>query len=202
MALPWMVCEAYDRELFAQPRTRPATDLALSAAARENGFVSQLYERQNLLGGWSEGWEPLAEEEAAAAAETQGDADGTDDVGKSARWGEADGGRSADAEQPWPGLAGRDGLCAGAAGRCAPHHRAGDGPARASFNLRPADAPADPMALLEEWRTLLGVDVLPDWEETETVQAGATEMRSAQGRLRLQVCAAHETFLLEAASFS
>ena len=65
-----------------------------------------------------------------------------------------------------------------------------------------ADAPADPMALLEEWRTLLWVDVLPDWEETETVQAGATELRSAQGRLRLQVCAAHETFLLEAASFS
>ena len=60
----------------------------------------------------------------------------------------------------------------------------------------------DPMALLEEWRALLGVDVLPDWEETQTVQAGATELRSVQGRLRLQVCAAHETFLLEAASFS
>ena len=66
----------------------------------------------------------------------------------------------------------------------------------------PADAPADPMALLEEWRALLGVGVLPDWEETQTVQAGATELRSVQGRLRLQVCAAHETFLLEAASFS
>ena len=69
MALPWMVCRGYDRELFAQPRTRPATDLALSAAARENGFVSQLYERQRLLGGWSEGWEPLEGEAADAAAE-------------------------------------------------------------------------------------------------------------------------------------
>ena len=69
MALPWMVCRGYDRELFAQPRTRPATDLALSAAARENGFVSQLYERQRLLGGWSEGWEPLEGEAAGAAAE-------------------------------------------------------------------------------------------------------------------------------------
>ena len=69
MALPWMVCRGYDRELFAQPRTRPATDLALSAAARENGFVSQLYERQRLLGGWSEGWQPLEEEAADAAAE-------------------------------------------------------------------------------------------------------------------------------------
>ena len=65
-----------------------------------------------------------------------------------------------------------------------------------------ADAPADPMALLEDWRARLGVDVLPDWEETQTVQAGATELRSVQGRLRLQTCAAHETFLLEAASFS
>ena len=69
MALPWMVCRGYDRELFAQPRTRPATDLALSAAARENGFVSQLYERQRLLGGWSEGWEALEGEAAGAAAE-------------------------------------------------------------------------------------------------------------------------------------
>ena len=74
-------------------------------------------------------------------------------------------------------------------------------PARLSV-YGPADAPADPMALLEEWRALLGVDVLPDWEETQTVQAGATELRSVQGRLRLQTCAAHETFLLEAASFS
>ena len=40
MALPWMVCQGYDRELFAQPQPRPATDLDLSAAARELG-VSQ-----------------------------------------------------------------------------------------------------------------------------------------------------------------
>ena len=166
MALPWMVCRGYDRELFAQPRTRPATDLALSAAARENGFVSQLYERQRLLGGWSEGWEPLAQSGQGLAWR--------DEMGFVRVW-------LGDVyliTEPVTGL-----------------------PARLSV-YGPADAPADPMALLEEWRALLRVDVLPDWEETQTVQAGATELRSVQGRLRLQVCAAHETFLLEAASFS
>ncbi|HIZ30275.1 MAG TPA: hypothetical protein H9813_03440 [Candidatus Fournierella merdipullorum] len=203
MALPWMVCEAYDRELFAQPRTRPATDLALSAAARENGFVSQLYERQNLLGGWSEGWEPLAEEEADTAAENA-----RETLLELMTLGNLpDGARQTVGEaltQSSRGQAWRDEMGF-------VRVRLGDVylitepvtglPARLSI-YGSVDAPADPMALLEEWRAKLGVDVLPDWEETETVQAGATELRSAQGRLRLQVCAAHETFLLEAASFS
>ena len=203
MALPWMVCEAYDRELFAQPRTRPATDLALSAAARENGFVSQLYERQNLLGGWSEGWEPLAEEEADTATENA-----RETLLELMTLGNLpDGARQTVGEaltQSSRGQAWRDEMGF-------VRVRLGDVylitepvtglPARLSI-YGSVDAPADPMALLEEWRAKLGVDVLPDWEETETVQAGATELRSAQGRLRLQVCAAHETFLLEAASFS
>lgn len=203
MALPWMVCEAYDRELFAQPRTRPATDLALSAAARENGFVSQLYERQNLLGGWSEGWEPLAEEEAAAAAEnareTLLELMTLENLPDGARQTVGEALTQSSRGQAWRDEMGFVRV------------RLGDVylitepvtglPARLSI-YGSVDAPADPMALLEEWRAKLGVDVLPDWEETETVQAGATELRSAQGRLRLQVCAAHETFLLEAESFS
>lgn len=203
MALPWMVCRGYDRELFAQPRTRPATDLALSAAARENGFVSQLYERQHLLGGWSEGWQPLEGEAADAAAENVRET--LLELMKLENL--PDGARQAVGEalaQSSQGQAWRDEMGF-------VRVRLGDVylitepvtglPARLSV-YGPADAPADPMALLEEWRALLGVDVLPDWEETQTVQAGATELRSVQGRLRLQVCAAHETFLLEAASFS
>lgn len=203
MALPWMVCEAYDRELFAQPRTRPATDLALSAAARENGFVSQLYERQNLLGGWSEGWEPLAEEEADTAGEnareTLMELMTLENLPDGARQAVGEALTQSSRGQAWRDEMGFVRV------------RLGDVylitepvtglPARLSI-YGSVDAPADPMALLEEWCALLGVDVLPDWEETETVQAGATELRSQQGRLRLQVCAAHETFLLEAASFS
>ena len=183
MALPWMVCQGYDRELFAQPQPRPATDLDLSAAARENDFVSQLYERQSLLGGWGEGWEPLEEEAAAAAVEN--------------------------AWETLLKLMTLEGLPDGVMGFV--RVRLGDVylitepvtglPARLAV-YGPADAPDDPLALLEEWRALLGVDALPDWEETQTVQTGATELRSQQGRLRLQVCAAHEAFLLEAASFS
>ena len=203
MALPAAVCGAYDRELFAAPRPRPATDLALSAAARENDFVSQLYERETLLGGWSEGWEPLEEEAAKAAAEDArqtllelsgmehlsgetrrvlGEALAMSDLGQA--WWDEMGfvrvrlGQVYLVTEPVTGL-----------------------PVRLAV-YGPADAPADPLALLEEWRALLGVDALPDWEEAETVQAGATELRSQQGRLRLQICAAHETFLLEAASFS
>ena len=203
MALPWMVCEAYDRELFAQPRTRPATDLALSAAARENGFVSQFYERQNLLGGWSEGWAPLVEEEAAAAAENARETL----LELMALENLPDGARQTVGEaltQSSRGQAWRDemGFVRVRLGQVYLVTEPVTGlPVRLAV-YGPADAPADPLALLEEWRALLGVDALPDWEEAETVQAGATELRSQQGRLRLQVCAAHETFLLEAASFS
>lgn len=203
MALPWMVCRGYDRELFAQPRTRPATDLALSAAARENGFVSQLYERQRLLGGWSEGWEPLEGEAADAAAENARETL----LELMALENLPDGARQTVGEalaQSGQGLAWRDemGFVRVWLGDVYLITEPVTGlPARLSV-YGPADAPGDPMALLEEWRALLGVDVLPDWEETQTVQAGATELRSVQGRLRLQVCAAHETFLLEAASFS
>ena len=203
MALPWMVCEAYDRELFSRPRTRPATDLALSAAARENGFVSQLYERQNLLGGWSEGWETLATEEANTATEnareTLLELMTLENLPDGARQTVGEALTQSSRGQAWRDEMGFVRV------------RLGDVylitepvtglPARLSI-YGSVNAPADPMALLEEWRAQLGVDVLPDWEETETVQAGATELRSAQGRLRLQVCAAHETFLLEAASFS
>ena len=203
MALPWMVCQGYDRELFAQPQPRPATDLDLSAAARENDFVSQLYERQSLLGGWGEGWEPLEEEAAAAAVENAWETllklmtleDLPDGVRQTVGETPAESGRG----QAWRDEMGFVRV------------RLGDVylitepvtglPARLSV-YGPADAPADPLALLEEWRALLGVDALPDWEETQTVQTGATELRSQQGRLRLQVCAAHEAFLLEAASFS
>lgn len=204
MALPWMVCQGYDRELFAQPQARPATDLALSAAARENDFVSQLYERQSLLGGWGEGWEPLEGEAADAAAENARETllelmtlenlpDGTrQTVGEALT-------------QSGQGLAWRDEMGF-------VRVRLGDVylitepvtglPARLSAYGAAVDAPADPLALLEEWRALLGVDAMPDWEETETVQAGATELRSQQARLRLQVCTIQETFLLEAASFA
>lgn len=203
MALPWMVCQGYDRELFAQPQPRPATDLDLSAAARENDFVSQLYERQSLLGGWGEGWEPLEEEAAAAAVENawetllklmtlEGLPDGVrQTVGETL----AESGRG----QAW-----RDemGFVRVRLGNVYLITEPVTGlPARLAV-YGPADAPDDPLALLEEWRALLGVDALPDWEEAQTVQTGATELRSQQGRLRLQVCAAHETFLLEAASFS
>ncbi len=204
MALPWMVCRGYDRELFAQPRTRPATDLALSAAARENGFVSQLYERQRLLGGWSEGWEPLEGEAAGAAAEN---ARGTllelmalENLPDGARQTVGEALAQSSQGQAWQDEMGFVRV------------RLGDVylitepvtglPARLSAYGAAVDAPADPLALLDQWRALLGVDTLPDWEETETAQAGATELRSQQGRLRLQVCAAHEAFLLEAASFS
>ena len=203
MALPWMVCRGYDRQLFAQPQARPATDLALSAAARENGFVSQLYERQRLLGGWGEGWEPLEEEAAGAAAENARETL----LELLALENLPDGARQAVGEalaQSSQGQAWRDEMGF-------VRVRLGDVylitepvtglPARLSA-YGPAEAPADPLALLDQWRALLGVDALPDWEETETVQAGATELRSQQGRLRLQVCAAHEAFLLEAASFS
>ena len=204
MALPWMVCEAYDRELFAQPRTRPATDLALSAAARENGFVSQLYERQGLLGGWGEGWESLEGDAADAAAENARETllqlmtleNLPDGVRETAGEALAQSSRG----QVWRDEMGFVRV------------RLGDVylitepvtglPARLSVYGPAVDAPADPMALLGQWRALLGVDTLPDWEETETVQAGATELRSDQGRLRLQVCTVQETFLLEAASFS
>ena len=204
MALPWMVCRGYDRELFAQPRTRPATDLALSAAARENGFVSQLYERQRLLGGWSEGWQPLEGEAAGAAAENARETL----LELMALENLPDGARQTVGEalaQSGQGLAWRDEMGF-------VRVRLGDVylitepvtglPARFSAYGAAMDAPADPLALLGQWRALLRVDVLPDWEETETVQAGATELRSQQGRLRLQTCAAHEAFLLEAASFS
>lgn len=204
MALPWMVCRGYDRELFAQPRTRPATDLALSAAARENGFVSQLYERQRLLGGWSEGWQPLEGEAADAAAEnvreTLLELMKLENLPDGARQAVGEALAQSSQGQVWRDEMGFVRV------------RLGDVylitepvtglPARFSAYGAAVDAPADPLALLEEWRALLGVDVLPDWEKTQTVQAGATELRSQQGRLRLQTCAAHEAFLLEAASFS
>lgn len=203
MALPWMVCQGYDRQLFARPQARPATDLALSAAARENDFVSQLYERQSLLGGWGEGWEPLEGDAAAAAAENARETL----LELLALENLPDGARQAAGEalaQSSRGQAWRDEMGF-------VRVRLGDVylitepvtglPARFSA-YGAADVPADPVALLKEWRALLGVDTLPDWEETQTVQAGATELRSVQGRLRLQTCAAHEVFLLEAASFS
>ncbi|HJB68644.1 MAG TPA: hypothetical protein H9770_07370 [Candidatus Fournierella excrementigallinarum] len=204
MALPWMVCKGYDRQLFARPQARPATDLALSAAARENDFVSQLYERQGLLGGWGEGWEPIEEGEAAAAAENARETL----LELLALENLPDGARQAMGEalaQSSQGQAWRDEMGF-------VRVRLGDVylitepvtglPTRFSAYGAAMDAPADPMALLGQWRALLGVDALPDWEETETAQAGATELRSQQGRLRLQTCAAHEAFLLEAASFS
>lgn len=203
MALPAAVCGAYDRELFAAPRPRPATDLALSAAARENDFVIQLYERQSLLGGWGEGWEPLAGGEAdtalESARETLLELSQMKHLSDETRQALGEALAQSSRGQAW-----RDemGFVRARLGQAYLIIEPVTGlPVRLSV-YGPADAPADPLALLAEWSALLGVDTLPDWEETPAVQAGTTELRSQQGRLRLQTCAAHETFLLEAVSFS
>ena len=205
MALPWMVCQGYDRQLFAAPRPRPATDLGLSAAARENDFVSQLYERQSLLGGWGEGWgEPV---EAAAAEALAGEGrlalgrlaalEGLPPAAAQAVRQTADGPLTAAwrdelgfvrlrwqdvylVVEPVTGLPARLSVYGPAAGQAVQGEAA--------------------FALLEEYGGLLAVDGLGDWERAESAARDRWTVSSFSGRLRLGVSAGPELLVLEAAS--